>query len=259
MKANERRESILRFVNERGNASFSEIRVQLPDVSEMTIRRDLEFLSQENRLIRVLGGAKSVESLVGTAEDAYTKRSSIQVEDKTLIARKALQLLKPDSTVFLGSGTTMYQFAKLIPNGPYFITTTGLNCAMELSALDNVDGLDPTVSFTRHVANGDTLAEDTYRVRCRGGAGQSFGAFAPSVSGYLPGKGFTTSVAEDYVLRQKIVERSECTAILMDSSKVGKKGIYTFAPTDHVNYVITDGKLDPAIIEELSANDIVVL
>ncbi len=45
----------------------------------------------------------------------------------------------------------------------------------------------------------------------------------------------------------------------MDSSKVGKKGIYTFAPTDHVNYVITDGKLEPAIIEELSANDIVVL
>lgn len=112
MKANERRESILRFVNERGSASFSEIRVQLPDVSEMTIRRDLEFLSQENRLIRVLGGAKSVGSLVGTAEDAYTKRSGVQAEDKTFIAQKALQLLKPDSTVFLSSGTTMYQLAK---------------------------------------------------------------------------------------------------------------------------------------------------
>lgn len=253
MKANERRESILRFVNERGSASFSEIRVQLPDVSEMTIRRDLEFLSQENRLIRVLGGAKSVGSLVGTAEDAYTKRSGVQAEDKTFIAQKALQLLKPDSTVFLGSGTTMYQLAKLIPNDHCFITTTGLNCAIELSALDNVSILmvGGSVNKNSFCVNGSIavrMIED-----------MSFNIAFLSVSGYLPGKGFTTSVAEDYVLRQKIVERSECTAILMDSSKVGKKGIYTFAPTDHVDYVISDGKLDPAITEELNANDIVVL
>ena len=55
------------------------------------------------------------------------------------------------------------------------------------------------------------------------------------VSGYFPGKGFATSVAEDYVLRQKIVERSDCTVILMDSSKASSRGIYTFAPLDAVS------------------------
>ena len=79
------------------------------------------------------------------------------------------------------------------------------------------------------------------------------------VSGYFPGKGFATSVAEDYVLRQKIVERSDCTVILMDSSKASSRGIYTFAPLDTVSYVVSDGHLPQEMVEEVTASGITVL
>ena len=253
MNANDRREQILNFVNQNHDVSFASIRELLPDVSEMTIRRDLECLSRENKIIRVLGGAKSVGSLMITSEDAYAKRSHVQAESKAIIAQKALKLIQPDSTIFLGSGTTTYQLAKLIPNGMYYIITTCLNCAIELSSLEDVSilMLGGSVNKNSYCVNGSIAADMVENMR--------FNIAFLGVSGYFPGKGFATSVAEDYLLRQKIVERSDCTVILMDSTKVATKGIYTFAPTDAVDYVISDGKLSQEMIDELTANGVTIL
>ena len=93
MNANDRREQILDFVNKNHDVSFAAIRELLPEVSEMTIRRDLECLSKDNKIIRVLGGAKSVGSLMITSEDAYVKRSNVQAKSKVIIAQKALKLI----------------------------------------------------------------------------------------------------------------------------------------------------------------------
>lgn len=253
MNANERREHILKYINENHDVSFASIKELLPDVSEMTIRRDLEWLSKENKIIRVLGGAKSVGSLLVSSEDAYLKRSNVQAESKAIIAQKALQLVKPDSTIFMGSGTTTYQLAKLIPNGMYYIITTCLNCAIELSSLDDVSilMLGGSVNKNSYCVNGSIATEMVENMR--------FNTAFLGVSGYFPGKGFATSVAEDYVLRQKIVERSDCTVILMDSSKISTKGIYTFASPDAVDYVVSDDHLDPKIIKELEESGITVL
>lgn len=253
MNAQERRESILNFINRKREVSFAAIRELFPDVSEMTIRRDLDFLSQGNRIIRVLGGARSVDSLLLTSEDAYTKRSQTQSESKAIIAEKALKLLRPDSAVFLGSGTTTYQLAKRIPNGTYYIVTTCFNCAIELSSREDVSliMLGGSVNKNSYCVNGSIAAEMIENMR--------FNIAFLGVSGYFSGKGFATSVAEDYVLRQKIVERSDCTVIMMDSTKAAPKGMYTFAPFEAVDYVISDGKLPQKVLEELAAYEINVL
>ena len=253
MNAESRREQILDYINQHHEVSFTSIRELLPEVSEMTIRRDLEYLSQNNKIIRVLGGARSVGSLMRTSEDAYTQRSLVQAEGKAVIAKKALQLIEPDSTIFLGSGTTTYQLAKLIPNGTYYIITTCLNCAIELSALEDVSilMLGGCVNKNSYCVNGSIAAQMVENMR--------FNTAFLGVSGYFSGKGFATSVAEDYVLRQKIVERSDRTVILMDSSKVAPKGIYTFAPLESVDYVISDGKLPAETVDELTASGICVL
>ena len=253
MNAVDRRAQILQFVNARKEVGFSEIRDLLPDVSEMTIRRDLEQLNRDNKIVRVLGGAKSVEYLMNAAEAAYMKRSGENAEKKAVIARKALQLIESDSTIFLGSGTTTTQLAKIIPNGNYFIVTTGMNCAIELSMLEDVSlmmlgGVVNKNSYSVYGSLPVQMLDD-----------MSFSVAFLGVSGFVAGKGFCTSVAEDFVMRQKIMEHSEKTVILMDSSKVGRKGIYTFAPLDAVDYVISDDDLSPDVVEELEANNITVL
>jgi len=253
MNIEDRRQCILDLVNTQKEISFLEIREAIPDVSEMTLRRDLEYLSQNNKLVRVLGGAKSVDSLVSISEDAFVKRYTENIESKTIIAQKAVQLLQQDSTIFLGSGTTAMQVAKHIPNGRYHITTTGLNCAIELSALEDASifVLGGSVNKNSYCANGSVASQMVDNM--------SFYISFLGISGYVSGRGFFTSVVEDYILRQKIVERSEHVAILMDSTKVARKGIYSFAQLENVDYVITDGMLPQEIVDEMTAKGVTVL
>ena len=253
MNAVERQKKIEDYVNVHNEADFSHIRNLFPDVSEMTIRRDMEFLSKNNRIIRVLGGAKSVSYLVRSSEDAFMQRSTSHEAEKQLIARKALQLIEPGSTIFLGSGSTANELARIFPNGNYTIVTTGMNCAIELSSLSmaSVLMLGGAVNKNSFCVNG-SLATSMLET-------MSFDLAFLGVSGYAPGHGFCTSVVEDYVLRQRIISQSDTTAILMDSSKVGRKSIYTFAGTGDVEYVISDENLDPETITELTTAGITVL
>src|SRR5699024_5864854 len=98
----ERRQKIVEFVNRLGTVSFAQLKAAFPEVSEMTLRTDLKALDEERRLVRVHGGAKSVEVVVGT-DDFLLRRSLRAAPEKAQIARKALGLLRPDMTIYLDS------------------------------------------------------------------------------------------------------------------------------------------------------------
>ena len=130
----ERRQKIVEFVNRLGTVSFAQLRAAFQEVSEMTLRTDLKALDEERRLVRVHGGAKSVEVVVGT-DDFLLRRSLRAAPEKAQIARKALGLLRPDMTIYLDSGSTTTGLAHLIPDERYQIFTNSLSCANELLRL----------------------------------------------------------------------------------------------------------------------------
>ena len=66
MKMEERRKQIVELVNREGNVSFGRLKAEFDPVSEMTLRRDLEALDKAGSIIRVHGGVKSVEVVIGT-------------------------------------------------------------------------------------------------------------------------------------------------------------------------------------------------
>ena len=59
----DRREAINQFIQSRGEARLTELEVRYPDVSSMTLRRDLETLERQGYIVRVRGGAKSLAHL----------------------------------------------------------------------------------------------------------------------------------------------------------------------------------------------------
>ena len=129
-----RRDAIVQLVNEKGSVRFSQIKEAFPNVSEMTLRTDLKALDEEKKILRVHGGARSVQVIIGT--DGFLNRKSVHnISEKQEIARKALTLLHPDTTIFLDSGSTTTAFARQIPDRSYLIYTTGLSCATELANL----------------------------------------------------------------------------------------------------------------------------
>ena len=101
----QRRNQIVELVNRKGSISFAQLKEAFPSVSEMTLRTDLKALDEARRVVRVHGGVKSVEQVVGT-DDLLSRRSARNAEAKQIIAEKAAALLRPNTTLFLDSGST---------------------------------------------------------------------------------------------------------------------------------------------------------
>lgn len=48
-------------MNENQTVTFTQLKEKFPSVSEMTLRTDLKYLDQAKRIVRIHGGAKSMD------------------------------------------------------------------------------------------------------------------------------------------------------------------------------------------------------
>lgn len=240
----ERRKEMVDLINTKGSVSFNELKEHFPNVSEMTLRRDLECLDQNRKIVRIHGGAKSVDVVIGT-EDLFLKRSARNVENKKLIAEKAIKLIQPHSSIYVDSGSTATEFARVFPDGDYQIFTSGLSCALELARLSHVQV---------HVVGGQMNSQSLSMNGSRSISYLENINFAISffgVTGYSSVRGFTCGEEEEYALKRAVIERSEKVVLLMDATKVGLASTFTFATPEDIDIVVTDQNLDVATKLEL--------
>ena len=89
---NERQQQILSLLEAKGEVQLNQLRDIFPELSIMTLRRDLMNLETEGHLIRTHGGAVSVKKITSTGgeEDAYSLRATENIDAKMKIAQKAL-------------------------------------------------------------------------------------------------------------------------------------------------------------------------
>ena len=119
-----RRQAIRDIVNQLGEVNFTQLRELFPEVSDVTLRKDLKFLDETQQLIRVHGGAKSLPHVLN-----FHYRSTLHREEKQLIATKAAKLINPHDSLFITSGTTCVELASVLPAFPLYVFTDGLNTA----------------------------------------------------------------------------------------------------------------------------------
>lgn len=105
MLATERQNYIIKKIKKEGGVQVEELAKEL-DVSLMTIRRDLQRLSEEGWIERCHGGA------IAKQEVPYVEKISVQAEEKKLIAQKAFSYIKDGDCIFLDAGTTNLYLAK---------------------------------------------------------------------------------------------------------------------------------------------------
>jgi DeoR/GlpR family transcriptional regulator of sugar metabolism len=115
MLKKERQAHILQQINIHNKVLSSDLSVQM-NVSEDTIRRDLQDLDEEGKLTKVHGGALS-KSFHFTIEN----QNIYQHVEKKIIAHKAVKLIKDGMFVILSGGTTIRELVKLLP--PELIAT----------------------------------------------------------------------------------------------------------------------------------------
>lgn len=232
----ERREAIVELVNQRGSVNFAQLREAFPQVSEMTLRTDLKQLDQNRRLVRVHGGARSVEMVAGT-DDFLGRRIARNAEAKQLIAQKAVKLLPPNCSLFLDSGSTATAVAQCLPDEPYLIYTSGLTCATALSRLEKPRVFMPGGALNRFSMSvcGLQGIRELEKI--------NFDWFFLGATTCSTEYGFACGAEEETLLKQTVLRRAAKTAVLLDSSKVGLKSTFTICELKDVDAVVSDGKL----------------
>ena len=123
----ERLQRIKEFVDKYGKVSFHELETAFSDVSSMTLRRDLYRLEENNAVIRISGGAISVDSVLKAKDADFAERINNNMNEKMEIADKAISLIEPKSCVFIDSGSTTTYFARALPDDNYYVITNALN------------------------------------------------------------------------------------------------------------------------------------
>lgn len=248
----QRREQIVDLINQSGNISFAQLKEKIPHISEMTLRTDLKALDEAKRIVRVHGGAKSVDVVIGT-DDMLSRRLVRNVEAKQLITQKALKLIRKDTTIYLDSGSTTTMLASNMPDQPNLIYTNSLTCAAELSKLTkpSVHILGGTLNHYSMSICGIHAIQDIQ--------GINFDQVFMGVTSYCEPAGFLCGVDDETVLKQAVMQQAEQKILLMDSSKIGVKNTYTICKLCDADLIVSDDALPDIFLEECKKYGVQIL
>jgi len=132
MLAEERLSKITQRVNEQGSATAQELMEYL-NASESTIRRDLNTLDAAGEIIKVHGGAMSINTSFKMRDDEISDRRITNISEKKCIAKYAAGLIKKDDFVYIDAGTTTEFIIDYITEKNAVYVTNAVNHACKLS------------------------------------------------------------------------------------------------------------------------------
>lgn len=233
--------------------SLKELEERFPDVSSMTLRRDIEFFERLGDVIKVRGGARSMKFITTSMEDSITTRSTENTYAKQKIAQAAAKFIETGRSIFFDSGSTMMQLAPLLPKTRLTVNTTDPNLALELVKRDNV-----MVNIVGGLLSRDNLSLSGIQAVEYINKVNIDVAFV-SPSGFSLKNGFTSGHYNESELKSAIVKKAGCVIMLIHSSKIGKSLPYTFCGLGQVQKLVTDEPLDDEIMEACRQNGIQVI
>ena len=91
------------------------------EVTDETIRRDLQILETQGKLTRIHGGASNQKSHFELR--SFNERRNLNTGAKQAIAKAALSLIQPQHTYAFDSSTTALALIALLPDQPYRVIT----------------------------------------------------------------------------------------------------------------------------------------
>jgi DeoR/GlpR family transcriptional regulator of sugar metabolism len=135
MLKEERFNHILKIIKKKGKVFYETLSEDL-DISEDTVRRDIESLHNNGLLYKVRGGAISISKNPLSFRD----RTSYLAEEKELIALKAQQLIKKGQTIFMDGGSTVCSIANLLPaNASFRLVTNNMALVPIISKFRDIE------------------------------------------------------------------------------------------------------------------------
>ena len=251
MLAKQRRDKILEMLVEDGSARVARLR-EIFDVSEVTIRKDLETLAEGGHIVRDHGGAylKSVPEQVQSLSLQHRENMDM----KGRIGERAAQLVVNGDSLILDAGSTTTEVAKhMWGREDVTVVTNALNIALTLGAgfgheivVTGGEFKAPTLSLT-----GEKAASSLRDIR----VDKVFLATA----GFSVEAGLTYPSFSDLPVKQAMIEAGSRVYLVADSTKYGKQALARLGGLDLVDAVITDSDIDDGHRQEMESLGVEVI
>ena len=225
------------FIDKNGKVTIHELECAFPNVSSMTLRRDLNRLEEENAVLRVSGGAVSVNTVLRAKEADFAERTNFNTTEKIEIAEKAVKIIEPNSCVFIDGGSTTTYFARALPDENFYVLTNAITIAETILRKEKptVTLLGGDLKKNNFITVGRSCIEFINKVNME--------TAVMTATGFIKETGsFTCGNQSEADVKRAIIKKADFVIMLLDSSKVNKKTPYTFATLEDVNCMVVDSK-----------------
>jgi DeoR/GlpR family transcriptional regulator of sugar metabolism len=239
----QRRAQIAGLVQAQGGARVNELASHF-QVSEVTIRSDLDQLEKEGQLLRDHGGAVAPSLGPGggaggrqlTGLLGIEQRGMLNIEAKRRIGRAAARLVSPGDTILMDAGTTVVEMARHLGGiMPLTAVTNALNVALELAA---------AAPEARVILLGGTLSREA----CSTLGPQAEDALGELVvqklflgtQAFDQEHGLTDTTPEIAQSKRAMIRAARQVILLADASKWGQSGFIKVAPLQAAQVFIVD-------------------
>jgi DeoR/GlpR family transcriptional regulator of sugar metabolism len=245
-----RQRRLLEILEQSGGASVRELS-QRCNVSEMTIRRDLDAFERAGLVKRHFGGA--VVARRNTNETPFQLRSGERREEKERIATYAAGEVREGSSLALGNGsTTRYVSAQLGSYSRLTVLTPSLHIALVLAQFPPVTTLVPGITVRSGEASmvGPEAAlavADFFFDLCIIGA-----------AGVDPSVGVTEHNVDEASVIRAMTGRAARIVVVADSSKIGRIATVVVSTMTGIHEVVTGHEADNEVLEEIRTHGVEV-
>lgn len=233
----------MRLLQDEGHASVSNLSDDL-EVSEVTIRKDIRFLEERKLLVRTHGGAVLLDQYV--YDLPFEEKTERHSDEKKRIGEAAAKLVEDGDTLILDSGSTTLQVARNLRGKKDLIAATAsIHIALELLRVSGIDilmlgGMVRPTSASVIGAYAEQMLRDHAFLKL-----------------FLAGDGFdvdygltTTNTMEAHLNRIMIAAAQQVIAVV-DSSKIGRRGLSRICGAESLNTLIIDGAVPDATEKRL--------
>lgn len=248
MLAAERRKIILEKVHEEKKVIVSELSKEF-EVSEETIRRDLEKLADEGHVIKSYGGA--VINEIGSIDLPFNVRWKANAVGKQKIAELVSQEINDGEHIFLDASTTAVFIAKNIKQKKNLtVITNSIEILLELSDVRGWNIID-----TGGTLKGDSMSLVGKKATDNIEKYNADKVFL-SCKGLDKKKGITEGNEEMGSIKQSMIESSLKVYLTVDFSKFDQVGFSKICSMEKIDVVITDKKPEAGWLEILKEKGI---
>lgn len=228
MLKRERQAFIMKQVNLHNRVLSADLGMML-NVSEDTIRRDLNELAEIGELVKVHGGALSK-----SYHYDYAPNTTYALPEKTIIAQKAATLIEDGMYVMLGGGTTVRELVRILPHklkATFF--TISLTTALQLCDHPNIE-----VIFL-----GGTLVKNS-QISVGGEVISRLNEISADLcilgTNSINTEGITDSDLEAVQVKKAMIRAAKRTAVVTISEKLGSSQRLRVCGLSDIDYLITE-------------------